>query len=481
MNPSMPTARRSLTLAAMAALAAVPVPAALAANSAERAAARASASHGALERTSARLLAARTAVESAPDRDVHAALRAEERLMAAKSRLIDRTHALDAAAAAAAEALARRQAAAARRAAAAQSATAPSTTVSALTGTGGFGAPVLTPRPSDAFSSAGSATAVSAVSGSATEQGLPSSPLLAGSPVVAAPASGALAPQLDAYLQAKGSPLAGLGSSFVARASAVGLDPRLLVAIAGSETSFGTYGPSQRIHNPFGLGPHIVYPSWDAAIAAAARTLSGGNYLGAGRVTIAQIGPVWAPVGALNDPGNLNGNWVTTVGRIYAELGGDPSGSVFTGATAPVTGVATTTESGTALLTAQPAVGGTGLGAAAARDALAFQGVPYLWGGTTPRGFDCSGLVQYVYARLGIRLPRVADDQARVGLSVPSAQLQPGDAVFFADASGYVGHEGVYVGNGLFVHAPHTGDVVKVSSLSDPSYASRFAGARRYA
>jgi cell wall-associated NlpC family hydrolase len=261
----------------------------------------------------------------------------------------------------------------------------------------------------------------------------------------------------------------------------VGLDPRLLVAIAGSETSFGTYGPSQRIHNPFGLGPHIVYPRWDAAIAAAARTLSGGNYLGAGRVTIAQIGPVWAPVGALNDPGNLNGNWVTTVGRIYAELGGDPSGSVFTGATAPVTGVATTTESGTALLTAQPAVGGTGLGAAAARDALAFQGVPYLWGGTTPRGFDCSGLVQYVYARLGIRLPRVADDQARVGLSVPSAQLQPGDAVFFADASGYVGHEGVYVGNGLFVHAPHTGDVVKVSSLSDPSYASRFAGARRYA
>jgi cell wall-associated NlpC family hydrolase len=127
-----------------------------------------------------------------------------------------------------------------------------------------------------------------------------------------------------------------------------------------------------------------------------------------------------------------------------------------------------------------PAVPGSGRGAAAARVALGFLGVPYLWGGESPAGFDCSGLVQYVYARLGVSLPRVAEDQARVGAAVPREALQPGDAVFFADASGYVHHEGLYLGGGRFVHAPHAGDVVKVSSLGEPYYAAEFAGARRY-
>jgi len=127
-----------------------------------------------------------------------------------------------------------------------------------------------------------------------------------------------------------------------------------------------------------------------------------------------------------------------------------------------------------------PLVPGSGRGAAAARIALGFLGVPYVWGGESPAGFDCSGLVQYVYARLGVSLPRVAADQARVGAAVPREALQPGDAVFFADASGYVHHEGLYVGGGRFVHAPHTGDVVKVSSLGEPYYAAEYAGARRY-
>ena len=127
-----------------------------------------------------------------------------------------------------------------------------------------------------------------------------------------------------------------------------------------------------------------------------------------------------------------------------------------------------------------PEVAGSGLGAAAARAALGFLGVPYRWGGAAPDGFDCSGLVQYVYARLGVGLPRVAADQARAGAPVARDALRPGDAVFFADAAGEVHHEGLYLGAGRFVHAPHTGDVVKVSSLGEPYYAAEYAGARRY-
>jgi cell wall-associated NlpC family hydrolase len=75
----------------------------------------------------------------------------------------------------------------------------------------------------------------------------------------------------------------------------------------------------------------------------------------------------------------------------------------------------------------------------------------------------------------------VAADQAQVGIGIARQDLQPGDVVFFADASGYVHHDGIYVGNGMFVHAPHTGAVVRVQSLDTPRYAAQYAGARRYA
>ena len=89
--------------------------------------------------------------------------------------------------------------------------------------------------------------------------------------------------------------------------------------------------------------------------------------------------------------------------------------------------------------------------------------------------------MQYAYGQAGVTLPRVAADQYNVGTPIDRDQLQPGDIVFFKDSSGYVHHEGLYLGGGKFLHAPHTGDVVKISSLDEPYYAGQFAGGRRVA
>jgi cell wall-associated NlpC family hydrolase len=100
-----------------------------------------------------------------------------------------------------------------------------------------------------------------------------------------------------------------------------------------------------------------------------------------------------------------------------------------------------------------------------------YLGVPYVWGGESPAGFDCSGLVQHVYGQLGVDLPRVAADQARAGQPVASlAEARPGDLLAFHDP---VDHIGIYAGNGLMVVAPKTGDVVKVQAVYDEPTAIR--------
>ena len=120
----------------------------------------------------------------------------------------------------------------------------------------------------------------------------------------------------------------------------------------------------------------------------------------------------------------------------------------------------------------------TVMGNAIVAEAEKYLGVPYVWGGTSPDGFDCSGLVQYVCNSLGITVNRVAEDQFTNGIPVNRDELMPGDLVFF-EQNGYIHHVGIYVGNNMMLHAPHTGDVVRIASLESEYYQREYAGARR--
>src|ERR671911_225105 len=106
--------------------------------------------------------------------------------------------------------------------------------------------------------------------------------------------------------------------------------------------------------------------------------------------------------------------------------------------------------------------------------AMRYLGVPYRWGGASPSGFDCSGFTMYVFAQIGVSLPHYTGAQWGMGSPVSRDQLEAGDLVFFNG----LGHMGIYIGGGNFIHAPHTGDVVKISSMTG-WYSSTYVGARR--
>jgi cell wall-associated NlpC family hydrolase len=119
--------------------------------------------------------------------------------------------------------------------------------------------------------------------------------------------------------------------------------------------------------------------------------------------------------------------------------------------------------------------GGSRRGQRVAELAMRLRGAPYRWGSEGPSGFDCSGLVKHVYARVGVWLPHNAAMQYRYGIPVARHRLEPGDLVFFD----HLRHNGIYVGHGRFVHAGRTGKGVDVAALDDDWFRSHWVGARR--
>lgn len=128
---------------------------------------------------------------------------------------------------------------------------------------------------------------------------------------------------------------------------------------------------------------------------------------------------------------------------------------------------------------AEPREAEPDIGAGAARYALEMVGIPYRYGGKTPKGLDCSGLVLYSYALAGKQLPVNLRGQRAASRPVPRKQMRPGDLLFFNLADEGRSHVGLYIGGGKFVHAPSRGKLVSTATLSNPYWRRHFSGARR--
>ena len=166
--------------------------------------------------------------------------------------------------------------------------------------------------------------------------------------------------------------------------------------------------------------------------------------------------------------GYIRSDLVTLLEKPYCNSGSSSSGSSYSSAT----GYDDSYSSGSSSSSS------TSLGQQIAAFGMQYVGYPYVYGGTSPSGFDCSGFVQYIYRQFGYSINRTATAQLANGYYVSYDSLMPGDLVFFGSGSS-ASHVGMYIGGGEFVHAANSRSGVKISSLSESWYAARYIGARR--
>ena len=185
----------------------------------------------------------------------------------------------------------------------------------------------------------------------------------------------------------------------------------------------------------------------------------------------------WYKVKYDGEIGYIRSDLVTLTEVPYANHGGSNTYGGSSGSDSGSSGSSGSSDSGSS--------GGSSsgsLGEQIAATAQKYIGCAYVFGGTSPSGFDCSGFAQYICGLYGISIYRTADAQLNNGYSVSYDNLQPGDLVFFArtyETSSAASHVGIYIGGGQFVHAANSSSGVKVSSLSESYYSSRYVGARR--
>lgn len=320
-----------------------------------------------------------------------------------------------------------------------------------------------------------------------------------------------------------GSPLT--AEDIVRGAAGTGVDPRALAVIARKETEFGRTAGRFR-NNAYGYGVHLgsdvnTSPSWEAGTRKVAEGLSGGLYKGAGITRLRDVIMKYAP------PSENNTDlYIKQVEDWYRSMGGDPNGSIFNGGTGsqraggrrgtvadlpdpPPNPNDRTSELAASLQEAfgsrkeneslfrtvmrgamasmasqadpqgsQQALGAVQnatklLGGPAQQEVVKAArtqlGVKYVWGGTTPnKGLDCSGLTQWAWAQAGVKIPRVTYDQIHTGVGINAKdqrQWRPGDLLF-----PHEGHVMMYIGNGNAIHAPRTGDVVRIVPANSRSY-----------
>ncbi len=173
--------------------------------------------------------------------------------------------------------------------------------------------------------------------------------------------------------------------------------------------------------------------------------------------------------------GSAGGNILNVLlGLLFGKLLGGSGGGSDIG---KVLGISTSPASPAAPGTAAP----TGAGRSAViATAQKYMGVPYVWGGETPAGFDCSGFTQYVMKQNGIVIPRTAADQYAAGTPVDKADLRVGDLVFFTTYKPGASHVGFYMGDGKFIHASSAAKKVTISQLDEEYYTQHYIGSRRY-
>ena len=226
-------------------------------------------------------------------------------------------------------------------------------------------------------------------------------------------------------------------------------------------------------------GEGVYFRSGPSMSSSVLDTLSNGT-----RVRINGVCAAWYEVSYNGQTGYIHGDFVSRDGQTAAQ-----PVTAQTVAAAPETAVAvevaapapaeTPAPAATPEPTAAPPKALSASGQAVVDTAMKYQGIPYRWAGTSPEsGFDCSGLVYYVYKQHGVTLNRVAQSMAYNGTEVDLNSLQPGDILLFGSSVYNIWHAGIYIGNGQFIHAPHSGAVVSTQSIAG-TYGMRLVAARR--